>query len=69
VATIARQQLIGRNGDGSWKPGCMTHAELVRELETATDWRREELRTEARSRMKGSNYPPFPAHLGLEGPE
>jgi hypothetical protein len=47
----------------------MTHAELASELETANGERRAALVAEAKSRMKGSNYPPFPEGLGLEDPE
>jgi hypothetical protein len=39
------------------------------ELEAATGERRAALVTEAKSRMKRRNYPPFPKRLGLEGPE
>jgi len=65
MATIGRIGDYGRDSKGHWKPDYMTHAELCAELESATGERRTELRTEATSRMRYSNYPPFPAHLGL----
>lgn len=60
---------IGRNTWGDWHPGFMTHAELVKELETATGDRRAELVREAKSRMKQASYPPFPEHLVPRSPD
>ena len=42
---------------GLVRPGYMTHAELKRELATASGGRRAELVREAQSRMKVSSYP------------
>lgn len=65
MATIGKIGDIGRDRDGRWKPGYMTHAELVAELRTATRYRHEELVAEARKRMNYTDYPPFPRDLGL----
>jgi len=46
----------------------MTHAELKRELATASGGRRAELVREAKARMKSASYPAFPVHL-VTGPE
>jgi hypothetical protein len=69
MATVGKIGELGRDRQGRWRPGYMTHAELVSELETATDARHAELIEEAKSRMKYSNYPPFPERLGLSSPE
>jgi len=69
MTTIRKTGELGRDNHGKWRPGLMTHAELVEELKTATGDRRAELVGEAMSRMKGSNYPPFPENLGLPSPE
>ena len=66
---MATAEAIGRDSWGHWIPGCMTHAELVRELETATGERRTELVKEARNRMKQPTYPPFPEHLKIGKPD
>lgn len=69
MATIGKASEYGRDASGRRWPAFMTHAELVSELESATGTRLEALRVEARSRMKGRSYPPFPEHLGLRSPE
>jgi hypothetical protein len=43
----------------------MTHAELVRELGTASGSRYADLVEEARLRMKHAGYPSFPGRLAL----
>ena len=69
MVTTGKIGEVGRDSKGRWRPGYMTHAELASELETANGERRAALVAEAKSRMKGSNYPPFPEGLGLEDPE
>ena len=69
MATIGKIGDIGRDSKGHWRPGYMTHAELVSALESATGERRAELVKEAKTRMKYSNYPSFPERLGLGSPE
>jgi hypothetical protein len=63
VAT--RTTVIGRDSHGQLIPGCMTHAELVRELGTASGSRYADLVEEARLRMKHAGYPSFPGRLAL----
>jgi hypothetical protein len=69
MATTGKKREYGRDRHGHWRPGFMTHAELVAELETATGGRRDELVTEAEIRMQVTTYPSFPAHLGLAKPD
>ncbi len=69
MATTGKIGELGRDSKGHWRPGYLTHAELVSEVEAATGERREALRTEAKSRMKRTAYPPFPEHLGIQDPE
>jgi hypothetical protein len=59
---------IGRDSQGDWVPGCMTHAELARELGTATGERRAELVREAHARMRLTTYPLFPVRLNVGKP-
>jgi hypothetical protein len=47
----------GRDAQGDWVPGFMTHAELVSELGSAWGERRESLVREARLRMRQPAYP------------
>jgi hypothetical protein len=63
MATTGKADEVGRNRQGNWRAGYMTHAELVRELGTASGERLAELVGEARGRMKRRSYPAFPAHL------
>jgi hypothetical protein len=60
MATTSNVMKVGRDVEGRWRPGFMTHRELVRELETATGDRRAELVREALARRRQSGYPPFP---------
>jgi hypothetical protein len=69
MVTTGKIGEVGRDSKGHWRPGYMTHAELVSELETATGNRRAALATEAKSPMKRTAYPPFTERLGPEGPE
>jgi hypothetical protein len=64
MATKSKRE-VGRDEQGRWKPGYMTHAELVGELKSAGGERRAELVREAHTRMGHPDYPPFPAELGL----
>ena len=63
MATTRQAREYGRDRQGLWRPGHMTHAELAGELASATGPRREELVREARTRMKHAGYPSFPKHL------
>jgi len=69
MATTGKSGKSGRDRQGRWRAGFMTHAELVGELETATGPRRDELAGEARERMASKTYPRFPARLGLAMPD
>jgi hypothetical protein len=64
MATKSKRE-VGKDDQGRWKPGHMTHAELVGALRSETGERREELVREAHSRMGHRTYPRFPADLNL----
>jgi hypothetical protein len=63
MATTGKADEVGRNRQGNWRAGYLTHAELVSELGTASGERLAELVREAQNRMQRKSYPPFPAHL------
>jgi hypothetical protein len=52
---------------GRLKPCAMSYAELVTELQAATDARWLELADEALGRERRASYPRFPARTGLRG--
>jgi hypothetical protein len=64
MATRSKKE-VGRDEQGGWQPGCMTHAELVSALRSETGERREALVREAHSRMGQRTYPRFPPDLEL----
>jgi len=64
MATKSKKE-VGRDEQGRWQPGCMTHAELVSALRSETGERREALVREAHSRMGHRTYPRFPSDLDL----
>lgn len=64
MATTSKRE-VGRDDQGRWKPGYMTHAELVSALRSDVGERRTALVAEAHKRMAYTDYPPFPADLNL----
>ncbi|HUN30389.1 MAG TPA: hypothetical protein VMU95_00100 [Trebonia sp.] len=63
--TTRSKREVGKDDEGRWKPGHMTHAELVSALRSETGERHEALVREAHSRMASRTYPQFPADLNL----
>jgi hypothetical protein len=64
MATKSKRE-VGRDDQGRWKPGYLTHAELVSALRSEAGERRTALVAEAHTRMAHPDYPPFPADLNL----